>query len=92
MAIGSSFTLYVEELEDGIWRNLTDYPFAGFYIQSYSTVTLNEELYLFGTFSIVFSSQFTYELKEVHMAYFQPVVPKKLQNTTALSGQELAHC
>ena len=43
--------LKVEELRNGIWWTLGDFPFAEESIGLYSMVTFNEVLYLFGTFS-----------------------------------------
>ena len=38
----------VEALEAGIWKVLSDYPFAEDYIHSYSMVNFKDALYLFG--------------------------------------------
>ena len=40
----------VEELRKGVWRTLNDLPFVEKQIYSYSMVTFNEMLYLFGRF------------------------------------------
>ena len=41
----------VEERRNGVWQTLGDFPFVNSYINGYSMVSYNEELYLFGMFS-----------------------------------------
>ena len=51
VAVGSSSSRKVEALEGDNWRDLDDYPFAETYFYLYSTVTFNNDLYLFGKMS-----------------------------------------
>ena len=51
VAVGGSSSLKVEALEGDSWRDLDDYPFAESYFYLYSTVTFNNDLYIFGKMS-----------------------------------------
>ena len=61
MGVGSTHNIKIEKFENGLWQPLGDFPFASKYMSEYSTVTFNEELYLFGEFSIISNN-----LKTIH--------------------------
>lgn len=54
IAVAGIDNLKVEEFKNGAWRQLNDFPFAEGKLYDYSMVTLNEALYLFGTFFMIY--------------------------------------
>ena len=53
IAVAGSRNRKVEELKNGVWRTLDDFLLVEKKIYYYSMVTLNDALYLFGTFSLI---------------------------------------
>ena len=49
-SVGKPGNIKVEALQSGTWLELADFPFANRNLYSYSTITFNDSLYLFGKF------------------------------------------
>ena len=60
MAVGSDYRgLKKVDGFNGVWRSLSNYPYAVDSIWAYSTVTFNEEMYIFGPFFTLLSIYLT---------------------------------